>query len=176
MLGGYGWVHGYGSKLPLPLISNERKMHSVQIHLYSSACGDNINLPGFWNRFVVSVCRFNKGTERYTNFWQGGALRSESWRSKVDHLLITIATDSCKGGWANEARNTFLPNGPRSTCADFQLAALHALLASLLSPSRVRPPHLARALELFRRGKPCRNYRKFLFILSYEQHVRMTEW
>ncbi|WCJ22691.1 hypothetical protein M5689_004768 [Euphorbia peplus] len=71
----------------------------------------------------------------------GGALRSDSWRPKVDNLLITIASDSCKGGWAN------------STYADFQLAAFRALLISLLSRSRARPPHLAQSLELFRRGR-----------------------
>lgn len=83
----------------------------------------------------------------------GGGLRSESWRSKVDNLLITIATESCKEGWVSDESKTFLPNESTLTCSDLQLAALHALLASLLSPSRVRPPHLAPALELFRRGR-----------------------
>ncbi|CAK7325241.1 unnamed protein product [Dovyalis caffra] len=77
----------------------------------------------------------------------GGGLRSESWRSKVDHLLITIATDSCKGGRFSDESKTFLPNESILTCSDLQLAALRALLASLLSPSQVRPPHLAAALE-----------------------------
>ncbi|KAL3579464.1 hypothetical protein D5086_020968 [Populus alba] len=83
----------------------------------------------------------------------GGGLRSESWRSKVDNLLITIATESCKEGWVSDESKTFLPNESTLTCSDLQLAALHALLASLLSPSRVRPPHLAPALEIFRRGR-----------------------
>eukprot|EP00258_Populus_trichocarpa_P050968 XP_024466987.1 proline-, glutamic acid- and leucine-rich protein 1 [Populus trichocarpa] len=83
----------------------------------------------------------------------GGGLRSESWRSKVDNLLITIATESCKEGWVSDESKTFLPNESTLTCSDLQLAALHALLASLLSPSGVRPPHLAPALELFRRGR-----------------------
>lgn len=83
---------------------------------------------------------------------QGGAIRSESWRPDVDRLLITIATDAGKGGWANEENNVFLPYGPTNTWAEFQLAALKALLASLLSPGRVRPPFLAQGLELFRRG------------------------
>uniref|UniRef100_A0A2P2LE81 Pre-rRNA-processing protein RIX1 N-terminal domain-containing protein n=1 Tax=Rhizophora mucronata TaxID=61149 RepID=A0A2P2LE81_RHIMU len=81
----------------------------------------------------------------------GGALRSESWRSKVDTLLITIATDCCKWGWATEERNKSLPNA--DTWANLQLSALRALLASLLSPSCQRPPHLARGLELFQRGR-----------------------
>ncbi|XP_042498607.1 proline-, glutamic acid- and leucine-rich protein 1 [Macadamia integrifolia] len=84
----------------------------------------------------------------------GGALRSEFWRANVDLLLITVATNACNGGWANEAKGTFdRSHEPASTWADFQLAALHALLASLLSPSHVRPPYLSQGLELFRRGK-----------------------
>ncbi|KDP35790.1 hypothetical protein JCGZ_10426 [Jatropha curcas] len=83
----------------------------------------------------------------------GGALRSESWRSKVDHILITMAEDSCKSGWTTEDRNTFLPSGPTSMRAELQLAIFRALLVSLLSPSLVRPPHLAQSLELFRRGR-----------------------
>ncbi|RVW46589.1 hypothetical protein CK203_067166 [Vitis vinifera] len=82
----------------------------------------------------------------------GGALRSEHWRLKVDLLLITIATNACKGGWADDERVISLPSDATSTQADFQLAALRALLASLLSPARVRPPYLAQGLELFRRG------------------------
>ncbi|XP_021679004.1 uncharacterized protein LOC110663860 isoform X2 [Hevea brasiliensis] len=83
----------------------------------------------------------------------GGALRSDSKLSKVDNLLINMAADCCKGGWANEESNSFLPNGSTSTHADLQLAILRTLLASLLSPSCVRPPHLAQSLELYRRGR-----------------------
>ncbi|KAK6156280.1 hypothetical protein DH2020_010528 [Rehmannia glutinosa] len=82
----------------------------------------------------------------------GGSLRSESWRANVDHLLITVATNACKGGWSKEERNIFLSGDPTPTWADFQLTALRALLASLLSPGRGRPSHLALGLELFRRG------------------------
>ncbi|KAI3970679.1 hypothetical protein MKX01_024326 [Papaver californicum] len=83
----------------------------------------------------------------------GGALRSECWRSSVDLLLITAATNVCDGGWASEDKNASISSGEQSTWANLQLAVLHALLASLLSPSRVRPPYLSRGLELFRRGK-----------------------
>ncbi|KAF8390224.1 hypothetical protein HHK36_024749 [Tetracentron sinense] len=84
----------------------------------------------------------------------GGALRSECWRSNVDLLLVTVATNACDGGWVIEEKSTFaLSDEPTSTRADFQLAALCALLASLLSPTRVRPPYLSQGLELFRRGK-----------------------
>lgn len=41
---------------------------------------------------------------------------------------------------------------PTSIWRDYQIAALGALLASLLSPGRTRPPHLSQGLELFRRG------------------------
>ncbi|XP_023767642.1 uncharacterized protein LOC111916263 isoform X1 [Lactuca sativa] len=77
----------------------------------------------------------------------GGALRSESWRSNVDQLLITVATDACKNGWAKEANDVYTPSW-----GDFQLASLRALLASLLSPGRFRPAYLAQGLELFRGG------------------------
>lgn len=81
----------------------------------------------------------------------GGSLRSESWRANVDHLLITVATNACKGGWAKE-ESIFLYDEPTPLWADFQLASLRALLASLLSSGRVRPPYLSLGLELFRRG------------------------
>ncbi|KAJ4977282.1 hypothetical protein NE237_002388 [Protea cynaroides] len=71
---------------------------------------------------------------------EGGALRAEFWRANVDLLLIIVATNACDGGWANEAKGTFgLSDELASTWADFQLAALRALLASLPSPVRVRP-------------------------------------
>ncbi|KAL2539840.1 Armadillo-type fold [Abeliophyllum distichum] len=82
----------------------------------------------------------------------GGSLRSGSWRANVDYLLITVATNACKGGWAKEEKSIFLCDKPTPLWADFQLAALRALLASLLSPGRVRPPYLSLGLELFRRG------------------------
>ncbi|KAL0303574.1 UNVERIFIED_CONTAM: hypothetical protein Sradi_6225500 [Sesamum radiatum] len=84
--------------------------------------------------------------------YRGGSMRSESWRGNVDHLLITVATNACKGGWSKEERSIFLSGDSTPTWADFQLASLRALLASLLSPGRVRPSHLALGLELFRRG------------------------
>ena len=92
-------------------------------------------------------------------------MRSEHWRLKVDRLLITIATNACKWGWADDERVISLPSEVTSTSADFQLAALRALLASLLSPSRVRPPYLAQGLELFRRGNPQQFEVSFLFFV-----------
>ncbi|KAF5193733.1 proline-, glutamic acid/leucine-rich protein [Thalictrum thalictroides] len=59
-----------------------------------------------------------------------------------------------KGGWANEERTgSIISCEFNSTWADFQLAALHALLSSLLSPAHCRPQYLGRSLDLFRRGK-----------------------
>ncbi|TXG49331.1 hypothetical protein EZV62_025206 [Acer yangbiense] len=83
----------------------------------------------------------------------GGGLRFEAWRRDVDLLLFTLATDSCKDSWAYEENSTFLSNEPIITWADYQLAALRALLTSLLSPSRIRPLYLAQGFELFRKGK-----------------------
>ncbi|XP_022739284.1 uncharacterized protein LOC111291678 [Durio zibethinus] len=83
----------------------------------------------------------------------GGASKSESWRSRIDSLLIKIATNSCKGGWGSEENNIFLPYESTSIWADFQLSSLRALLASFLAPARVRSPYLSQGLELFRKGK-----------------------
>ncbi|KAJ9540229.1 hypothetical protein OSB04_026735 [Centaurea solstitialis] len=82
----------------------------------------------------------------------GGASRSGGWRSKVDVLLITVSTDACKGGWAKQETYAYTLPDSKPSWADFQLASLRALLASLLSPGRIRPPYLAEGLELFRRG------------------------
>ncbi|RWR72605.1 proline-, glutamic acid- and leucine-rich protein 1-like protein isoform X2 [Cinnamomum micranthum f. kanehirae] len=83
----------------------------------------------------------------------GGAMRSECWRSDVDLLVITIATHACNGGWSSKEKNCILSEESTSTRADFQLAALRALLASLLSPACVRPPYLSQGLGLFRQGR-----------------------
>ncbi|KAM0936363.1 hypothetical protein DsansV1_C27g0202881 [Dioscorea sansibarensis] len=83
----------------------------------------------------------------------GGSLRSEFWRSDVDLLLITVATNACDAGWASEGKLALPPDEPASSRADFQLASLKALLASLLSCAHVRPTYLSQGLELFDRGK-----------------------
>ncbi|XP_014515335.1 proline-, glutamic acid- and leucine-rich protein 1 [Vigna radiata var. radiata] len=82
-----------------------------------------------------------------------GALKSEPWRSKVDSLLIVIATDSFKEGTVGEEFSVLHLKEPAATVTDLQLAALRALLASFLSFGRGRPPYLSEGLELFRRGK-----------------------
>lgn len=79
-------------------------------------------------------------------------MRSECWRSNVDSLLINVAMNACGVGWASEEKYPNLRDERPVSRADFQLAALEALLASLLSPAHVRPPYLSEGLELFRRG------------------------
>ncbi|XP_076946978.1 uncharacterized protein LOC143618766 isoform X2 [Bidens hawaiensis] len=83
----------------------------------------------------------------------GGASGSNSWRPSVDSLVITVATDACKGGLVKPANDIYNSHNSSSTWADFQLASLRALLASLLSPGRIRLPYLAHGLELYRKGR-----------------------
>ncbi|XP_010939528.1 uncharacterized protein [Elaeis guineensis] len=83
----------------------------------------------------------------------GGSLRSECWRPNVDLLLINVAKNACEMGLSYEGKSVILTEEPTMSRADFQLAALQALLASLLSQAHVRPPYLSEGLELFRRGK-----------------------
>ncbi|KAF8080261.1 hypothetical protein N665_0961s0009 [Sinapis alba] len=84
----------------------------------------------------------------------GGALGSSSWRERVDKLLMMTATNACQGRWANaEETCHYLPNKSTADLVEFQLAALRAFLASLVSPSRERPAFLAEGLELFQTGK-----------------------
>ncbi|XP_020247498.1 proline-, glutamic acid- and leucine-rich protein 1 isoform X2 [Asparagus officinalis] len=82
----------------------------------------------------------------------GGSLKSESWRSSVDSLIINVAINACDG-WASEGKYPSLKDESFVSWADFQLAGLEALLASLLSSAHVRPPYLSQGLEIFRRGK-----------------------
>uniref|UniRef100_A0A7N0RHJ0 Pre-rRNA-processing protein RIX1 N-terminal domain-containing protein n=1 Tax=Kalanchoe fedtschenkoi TaxID=63787 RepID=A0A7N0RHJ0_KALFE len=83
----------------------------------------------------------------------GGVSKDDNLQSQVDNLLMAVANAACKGGWAKEVVDTDSPNMHASTWADFQLASLKALKTSFLSSTRVRPPHLAQGLELFRRGE-----------------------
>lgn len=76
---------------------------------------------------------------------------------------MTVTTNACRGGWARE-KDTFFFGDETPIWVDFQLAALRALLASLLSPGCVRPPHLAQGLDLFRKGK---YFKPFLILLHY---------
>ncbi|XP_010549501.1 PREDICTED: proline-, glutamic acid- and leucine-rich protein 1 isoform X2 [Tarenaya hassleriana] len=83
----------------------------------------------------------------------GGAFGSESWRANIDSLLMAAASNACNSGWADAYSTRFLPSESILGPVEFQLASLRALLASLLSPSRLRPAFLAEGLELFRIGK-----------------------
>ncbi|CAN6888964.1 hypothetical protein Bca4012_072090 [Brassica carinata] len=83
----------------------------------------------------------------------GGALRSDSWRERVDKLLMMTAGNACEGRWANAETYHHLPNKSTADLVEFQVAALRAFLASLVSPSRARPAYLAEGFELFQTGK-----------------------
>ncbi|CAN4114407.1 unnamed protein product [Withania somnifera] len=82
----------------------------------------------------------------------GGSRRSEGWRVNVDLLLLDVTRNASKEGWAKDGRGELVSGSPTSIWRDYQVAALRALLASVLSPGRTRPPHLSQGLELFRRG------------------------
>ncbi|KAL0912817.1 hypothetical protein M5K25_016226 [Dendrobium thyrsiflorum] len=81
----------------------------------------------------------------------GGSLKSECWRPDVDFLVIIVATNAFDASWANENKLCLLTD--ESSFADYQLATLEVLLASLLSPSHSRSPYLSQGLDLFRRGR-----------------------
>ncbi|KAL9223986.1 hypothetical protein vseg_000064 [Gypsophila vaccaria] len=82
----------------------------------------------------------------------GGSLKSDSWRSDIDHLLMEVVANACKEDWNNIGKPVPL-RAYGAASEDLQLAALRALLASLLSPASIRPPYLAQGLELFLKGK-----------------------
>ncbi|CAA7396095.1 unnamed protein product [Spirodela intermedia] len=82
-----------------------------------------------------------------------GSLKAECWRQDVDQLLISVATDACSVGPDNERKRSMLEWDSYYAWADFKLAALRALLASLLSHSHIRSPYFSQGLELFYRGK-----------------------
>ena len=79
-------------------------------------------------------------------------MRFGSWRANIDAILISVVIDSVHERWANERNGMSLANGQMSVTEKLQLAALRALLASLLSQTHVRPPNIAKSLELFQRG------------------------
>ncbi|KAJ0230349.1 hypothetical protein HA466_0308530 [Hirschfeldia incana] len=84
----------------------------------------------------------------------GGALISDSLRERVDKLLMMTASNACQGRWANAGETyQYLPNKSTADLVEFQLSALQAFLASLVSPSPKRPSFLAEGLELFQTGK-----------------------
>ncbi|MBA0829337.1 hypothetical protein Goarm_013949 [Gossypium armourianum] len=77
----------------------------------------------------------------------GSVLRPDL-RSSINDLLMNVAVNAYDGKWRNDEENEVM-----STYTDFLLAALHAVLASLLSQPSVNQHHLVKALELFRKGK-----------------------
>ncbi|PPR85670.1 hypothetical protein GOBAR_AA35022 [Gossypium barbadense] len=83
----------------------------------------------------------------FTLLTMGSVLRPDL-RSSVNDLLMNVAVNAYDGKWRNDEENEVM-----STYTDFLLAALHAVLASLLSQPSVNQHHLVKGLELFRKGK-----------------------
>ncbi|TYH52353.1 hypothetical protein ES332_D09G021300v1 [Gossypium tomentosum] len=77
----------------------------------------------------------------------GSVLRPDL-RSSINDLLMNVAVNAYDGKWRNDEENEVM-----STYTDFLLAALHAVLASLLSQPSVNQHYLVKGLELFRKGK-----------------------
>ncbi|MBA0557371.1 hypothetical protein Golob_014446 [Gossypium lobatum] len=77
----------------------------------------------------------------------GSVLRPDL-RSSINDLLMNVAVNAYDGKWRNDEENEVM-----STYTDFLLAALHAVLASLLSQPSVNQHHLVKGLELFRKCK-----------------------
>ncbi|KAL9265924.1 Proline-, glutamic acid- and leucine-rich protein 1-like protein [Drosera capensis] len=98
----------------------------------------------------------------------GGSLGNDSWRSIIDDLIISVAAHACETGWARDDEDAC--NAPLARRADYQLSALHALLASLIAPARFRPPHLAQGFELFRKGRQAAGTK----IAAFCAHALMT--
>lgn len=82
---------------------------------------------------------------------QGGALKFG--RVDLDDLLISLAMNSFD----------------HQSDEELQLAALRALLASILSQIHQRPQHLAKSLELFRRGNSHQCSTGFCLVSFYLQ-------
>uniref|UniRef100_F6H5R6 Proline-, glutamic acid-and leucine-rich protein 1 n=1 Tax=Vitis vinifera TaxID=29760 RepID=F6H5R6_VITVI len=92
----------------------------------------------------------------------GGAMRSNCLQSNIELLLINVATNAFDGELDNEEDKIFAAMF-QCNSVDLQIAALRALLACLLLPVRLRPCHLAKGLELFRKGKRERETRLAAF-------------
>ncbi|KAL8090247.1 uncharacterized protein LOC141697677 [Apium graveolens] len=136
---------------PQQPVQKKRKHASatVSVNEQTDRIGTEIAVPKIITPISVKIAALHTLETLLT---VGGAIRSDSWRPDVDRLLVAIALDACKGGWAKQEKNIFLSAGRTDPWAEFQMAALKALLASLISPNRVRPPFLSQGLELFRKG------------------------
>lgn len=95
-------------------------------------------------------------------------MRSNCLQSNIELLLINVATNAFDGELDNEEDKIFAAMF-QCNSVDLQIAALRALLACLLLPVRLRPCHLAKGLELFRKGTHILQFLDhflFLFILK----------
>ncbi|KAJ3692315.1 hypothetical protein LUZ60_012665 [Juncus effusus] len=85
----------------------------------------------------------------------GGGVKAETWRLDIDHLILTISTNAFYtlfNNNNNKVRNASFEES-ESSQVEFTLAALKALLASLLSPCHARPSCLSQGIQLFQKGK-----------------------
>ncbi|XP_027159422.1 uncharacterized protein LOC113760878 isoform X2 [Coffea eugenioides] len=123
------------------------ELHRCSLELLSS------NVKGLRSQLLPHVADITRLLTEYFRTCVLPELRIKVY-SIMKVLLMSmgiVATNACKVGWADN-NSTVVYGEATPIWADFQLAALRALLASLLSPGRVRPPHLAQGLELFHRG------------------------
>ncbi|KAK8533961.1 hypothetical protein V6N12_047363 [Hibiscus sabdariffa] len=134
---------------PIQPVDKKRK-HAAFDSLQESRDMDYLELQNKYSTSPLSL-KIAALKALQTLLTMGGILRSDL-RPSIDDLLMNVAEKAYNGKWRNgEESEIMSSNGPPH--ADFLLAALHALLASLLSQPSVSQHHLVKGLELFRKGK-----------------------
>nr|VDC61543.1 unnamed protein product [Brassica rapa] len=131
---------------------SKKRKHSTNTGVESENAAFEVGIPHNHSSSPISL-KIAALEALETLLTTGGALRSDSWRDRVDKLLMMTARNACEGRWANAETYHYLPNKSTADLVEFQVAALRAFLASLVSPSRARPVYLAEGLELFQTGK-----------------------
>ncbi|KZV37228.1 proline-, glutamic acid- and leucine-rich protein 1 [Dorcoceras hygrometricum] len=128
----------------------KRKKHSTMAGSFEEQLGKDVEVEMPQTSFPTSVqiaaLEVLEALLVVGRYW-----KSDNWRPKVDHLLISIAANAFKGGWSLEDRNV-MSGEPSLVGSDFQLALLQALYASLVSPGCPYSSHFASGVELFRSG------------------------
>lgn len=97
----------------------------------------------------------------------GAALLTPAQRAKIDDVIAHAASTSSDAALVA----VHAAEGDASPLVGLQLAALKALLASVLAPAGHRPPHVALAVSLFRRGLRHQSNS----IASFSNHVSLIE-
>ncbi|KAK8533957.1 hypothetical protein V6N12_047359 [Hibiscus sabdariffa] len=130
--------------------ADKKRKHAAIDSLQESRDMDYLELQNKYSTSPLSL-KIAALKALQTLLTMGGILRSDL-RPSIDDLLMNVAEKAYNGKWRNgEESEVMSSNGPPH--ADFLLAALHALLASLLSQPSVSQHHLVKGLELFRKGK-----------------------